>query len=1795
MRRWKKLQERLAWSFSKSDGGPENRGTSGLPPSHQSAFSGCEVLEERCLLSGTTDDMSDGGGMADYGELSGVMPLPETFNGADRFDNGLSLPEHWKNVLPTGHSWNSANIFTFRSQASDGTSHYVITTTDTDLPEDPDQESVSVWRYSLTVNVQRTDNLYQESVQGHLEYFQIAAQDGSVRDRIDQDTFELDDYGFVRFESNLNYRFQQSFENQELVSLQMEVEEQFDVTFDWQPLTFQYLASQPDAVLYNSAQYQLSGALHGNNSATFDADVSDQGIQFQIQGAGRNQTGGRAGATEPILTHSYEGSTTLETGDLDSGIEGRRETLAVNGTREVQSWSDYQYTGSGTIAPTTSGYRAVGHAVHAEQGNYQFQNDVDTRWNLEQRVINAAALGTETAQEWDELTSGSGFIVNLGDDEVVENTIDIHQEYLTVDQSTGHEIYQSDVMIEYLSDGDQIHAPGESGARGRFTQWEVEIDQSYIENTSMGIVTEIGGGYHQMSVQRYEQFETTGQHEVLTYDQSTARYSSIDETENVPEVTGLVQVTGSRDETTSGVSRQTISQESEQRIVLFGGAIPILSDPSLDGTDGDDSEDLSGSDGSGTEADVGTPDLGLIAAFNDFRRNETTLQLVTRSTHQETLDQRIIFHADGAIETTDNGSWITNTEFLGKDSEVVGQGPELGSYLETEEVRTHSPVDPMEESVEITQRVDSRSHRHSFKELSGTMSQGEDYRDLTTTLTPVPPESNTQTDDGEVTAIAESHDALAIDPAQYEMQVTGTLVGNSSGSLEGQSIAWGDQEISYQSWSVGEAVPAYQLLMSTAEWHEDTYESSSGNQQVTTTFHADGSRTLHYQGQSSELVESTRVIAARSTRQTYSGDLPDRLQMIPPGQLTPDDWQWINDEWMIDGTVLDVDLEDDTIDNQPINEIRDRFEGSFEWEHVFEQAENRIQTQAFSGTVYDFSVQLTPKPSDTESTDGGESLEEPTVETGADTTAEVEQLRDHYDLTMTGQFSQMNVSAIENTTLESYLEKVQLRQESGVHPGSEEYVVSDFANNVLPEWLNRHRVRSGAYSVTQTIFEQVVTTSIDNLITEFDQDGTVVTRTLTLPPVPSSDEGGMLGGVGSGTESEHPLGLFADQSANFHARVEAAGSVADELSSEWSEELQQDNAEGGVDPGAGGEDDRGELYLTVQKTRWERYEEKRQELVFMDDLDSGQGFVSFSQYHLTPLQDVNRWESSIQIVRRDLTATQTLDEFLDQHAASDPVVTSSDSTSGETDSSSTVSVEQESEYQQYALAGEVVGWMTIRQGEQKASEYRWEQVKKVHAVTLEGLRTQTDMTKTGNRSYHREYDHGNLRAEFFEDGSTRIDRTVGELRVREWDVASQGVAKTRGLLRDEEILLDSTNLGFSRYADRNSRWHMWESDGTRSWSDLTGNRVTQGSLIGQAFEECREWFVYDPGLQQIQPISRITQNHIQEMAGGSTSYTYVSGMPTLDAGSQLIVFQRHRFGQAVTTFLNADVAISPYESWQHQDWGGLIAIDSLESFAYGELGENVDYFAIATTLETRLMGLVTLMGGVVEIVGGVVVSSSGIGAGFGVVAVVHGIDTVFAGSQQLLSGGDRQTLTAQAASSAFLQGMRVIGAPLETDQELEGARSFGDAVDLVVGLADMAVGTVQAVGRLTKAAHLTDTATGARAVAGITDQWDDASRLRRLAGESCSPMGQCFVAGVPVAVYQTLPMKPGDVYVVDLENDVVEDANTGLLLKRWVASGGVVIATVRILNRRQSDRAMLARKKRSPTLGILSNFAGKTG
>lgn len=1721
-----------------------------------------EVLETRELLSGTDDGLptsgdSGSGDVAEFHDPSGQQSLPESFYGLSDLSNGIAIPGHWQQVLPGGYSWGSADIFSYQPRAEE-TTVYSSVTTDAMDADDADDKSVVISNYSFTISVAWEGSTYTESITGQLTRWVIATTDESIRDQAQADDFDFSSHGHIRLDSDLNYKFSQTYSGDELSKVDISIKETRDLEFQWQAAGYTHFSASPDASVDSDATFSVTGRSFDDNEATFSATITTSEINYESDGKGRSGSGTRQSPNgSESLVATWSGTTTSLIGNVDDPtVEGKRISYSRNGTVSRAFSSSYDYSGNGKITFEDGNRQHSSTFESHRNSDSKFENNLTVIIDAKEVGIDVVFLGTEEADQLGltDLTSGSGFLVNVAADDSIDTRSTTTAYSKVTDKSHGSSDEDAHLTISF-KDGIETRQPGEGEGGGWKIEDEIHVDIEAESTQQIEVVKNFGDGYEKDIIDATSNSKVTGLTKSTTVQKLTIQQPVGEIAEAT--VSGTITRTGNSDLTTNATSHQKITHQSEQSLVLLGTTIELGpaqtggDDAATDGDEDGASDNLQGSGDSTGDDGLPTPDDATSVAFNDYLKSVLTIHLITVSKANSEIDIEEVHDGD-EITITDNSTASQSTEY------------QDGSYIESSKDRKHTPS--QEDQEVFRQGVNNESHEERKKTISGTTSSETKNVELKSILTLVQSDDATQTsdtDDGTVTA--EASGMLGESDRQYKVTTTGTIVESSTIQLSNTIEASGDSSINHWRYE-GETHISEQTKGS---WSETGNSSSRSSQTTTTVFLANKSLTIDYVGSSQESLHTVRTITSDASRTQTSGELPEPLENSHGIQTLSESQKiWIDHEWVVDPTTIDTSFAAQTTDIADIENLRDRFDQTFEFVKANEHAKNTITTDTFSGSTYNFKVTLTPKETSEDSGDGGEALSEPTAETGGDATAEIDNYRDKYDVTMTGNLAELDVSSIQNVTNDRSVEMTRMSQLSGFHPESQEYTAGQFANNVLPEWLNRYRLRNYETDLEKVISESVETLNIDGRSTVFTGES-VTTTTLGLPPQPaggdSSGSGGMDGGSGTGSGQSddgtptHPFDTFADSLTPFYERRAALLADLSQVSNNINGKLAGDNGTSGPagGSGSGGSSDgdssnSGTLYLAVKQNRQLDHRHHSQEMLFMDDLRAGQGYFSIYEYALAPFQTVSQTENRLQGTFRDLVISKSLSDYLDEREMDVPTDdTSSQPTASDGSSSATADQSDDANYQDYVPSGELTGTLKVVQHAVESSDYRWDQMKKVHSVTLEGVRVRAYQEKHATRSHNSEETLSISEATFNSDGSTKVHRVEGLLKEMNWMVSSSGESEVLGVTVIRKHDLTSHNDGDYWMADR---WEYTHQSGDTN-TTRSGSKAAFADASGQIIELIDEIYIVDLNLDKNSDrmIRKITERTVDETVSGQPTYTYQNGSPQMDVGSNQIVFVHNEEGSATLFFLLTSEAVNPLDIGFDKQWGSLMIITELETYAYGEIGENIEYHAIATTLGTRFMGLLTLAGGVIEVAVGVSISGSVIGAAFGVVAVVHGIDTIFAGAGQLLSGGERRTLTAQAATSTFLSFF-----PAANNTEMTSAKGFGDAVDMMVGLADMGYGAIKAISKLSKAARAADTATGVRAIAGAADNLDEASRMRAAARGTCNAAGECFVAGVPVAVYLS-PSK--SLLLAKRQPIVVPESGTqasAIWLLRCFAFGGMI-------------------------------------
>ncbi len=288
-----------------------------------------------------------------------------------------------------------------------------------------------------------------------------------------------------------------------------------------------------------------------------------------------------------------------------------------------------------------------------------------------------------------------------------------------------------------------------------------------------------------------------------------------------------------------------------------------------------------------------------------------------------------------------------------------------------------------------------------------------------------------------------------------------------------------------------------------------------------------------------------------------------------------------------------------------------------------------------------------------------------------------------------------------------------------------------------------------------------------------------------------------------------------------------------------------------------------------------------------------------------------------------------------------------------------------------------------------------------------------------------------------------------------------------------------------------------ESDTGESIHDNVGKTMTtetsaSAAANGFSSQTTTENYVVVPLLTMNAIIQKVTTETITEGVSG----THSSNINLLDMsgdGNQYaggIKLNRTTGMTSVSTFtMQSPVTQTSPGVAEEKHWGANFQVSELKTFAYGSAEDPEEYSAIVKTLWTRVWGTLKLALGIVEVATGVLAVKTGVGAPFGVIAIIHGLDTMYAGATQLVSGDTTDTLTKRLANSAFLAHFKPAN-----EQEKKELEKFGEGVDALVGI----VGGLGGAGAAFQGAkQLKQGAGAAKAAAGVDDAGAAAGSLAK--------------------------------------------------------------------------------------------------
>lgn len=426
----------------------------------------------------------------------------------------------------------------------------------------------------------------------------------------------------------------------------------------------------------------------------------------------------------------------------------------------------------------------------------------------------------------------------------------------------------------------------------------------------------------------------------------------------------------------------------------------------------------------------------------------------------------------------------------------------------------------------------------------------------------------------------------------------------------------------------------------------------------------------------------------------------------------------------------------------------------------------------------------------------------------------------------------------------------------------------------------------------------------------------------------------------------------------------------------------------------------------------------------------------------------------------------------------------------------------------------MTGHFEMRTKDESKSHYQWKQTNFSRFANVTFSHVQKDVTKVGNKAINNETNESEYSAEFKAGGKTAYSTKKTKATSSEWDNFTMG-----GSIVDYRIG-GSTEVDFhSNFNGTHSSTTIdQESDTGESIHDNVGKTMTSeisatASANGFSSQSTTENYLglptpllYDPVIKQV------TTETINEVVAG----THSSNINLLDMSGDGNTYSdgiKLTRTTGMTTELNFRIRSPETQTSPSVDetkhWGASFQVSQLKTFAYGSADDPQEYSSIVKTLWTRFWGAVKLTLGIVEVATGVLAVKTGIGAPFGVLAIIHGLDTMYAGATQLVSGEETDTLTKRLANSAFLAHFKP--ATLEEKKELE---KFGEGIDSLVGI----VGGLGGTGALFKGAKQLKQGAGvAKAAGGVDDVAKGVGQNIRKAANKCIDDGHCFTADTGVA------------------------------------------------------------------------------
>lgn len=432
------------------------------------------------------------------------------------------------------------------------------------------------------------------------------------------------------------------------------------------------------------------------------------------------------------------------------------------------------------------------------------------------------------------------------------------------------------------------------------------------------------------------------------------------------------------------------------------------------------------------------------------------------------------------------------------------------------------------------------------------------------------------------------------------------------------------------------------------------------------------------------------------------------------------------------------------------------------------------------------------------------------------------------------------------------------------------------------------------------------------------------------------------------------------------------------------------------------------------------------------------------------------------------------------------------------------------------------------------SDYQWKQTSFSRFANATFSHVQKDITKIGNQATHSENRGSEYVADFLENGRTSYHTETTKATASEWNNTTFGAS-----ISDYRLGGATTSQVHSTFQGN----HTWttvnrESDTGESVHDNVGKTMTTATFAaasanGFASQTTTENYVVVPLLTMNSIIKKVTTETITESVTG----TYLSEVNLLDIsgyGSQYsggIQLSRTTGMTSVSSFtMQPPVTQAAPANSETKHWGGSVQLSEIKTFAYGSMEDPDEYSAIVKTLSTRFWGTLKLAFGVAEVAVGTAAVYTGVGAPFGVIAIVHGLDTMYAGAAQVVSGTESDTLTKRLANSVFLASFKPAN-----EQEKQQLEMFGEGIDSLVGI----VGGLGGMGgakaafngakQLKQGGAVAKTAAGQKAIDAASDvgsnlrkaalgsKADDVANVGSDVAETIGQTG-CFAANTPCLI-----------------------------------------------------------------------------